>query len=255
MKLRGKVALWLGAASLVAFSGCSTMEKVRMPRSRSYEMAQQYRAENERMENQLAQSNARLAALAKKAEMAELEAKKAQLAMAEAKRNQTAKTAESKTPDSRERIAKLVQLTGGTPIVTPDGQSGVRLAGDILFRSGKTTVSGGKDSLRRIADAIKSFGDDVIVYVDGHTDSDPLVRTKHLYKDNYGLGAARASAVAKELQAMGIPAERLIPRSFGQDKPITPNTTRAAKSKNRRVELMFAIRDGGAVATKASMNR
>ncbi len=68
------------------------------------------------------------------------------------------------------------------------------------------------------------------------------------------MGAARATAVAKELVALGVPRNRLITRSFGEKRPIAENTTRAGKSKNRRVEFMFALTKADP-AMKMSLDR
>ena len=250
MKARGGWIVLVVCA--VAVSGCKAMHDMGLPHSRSWELARKLKTENEALSNQKAESDAKLAATASRAQKAELELKKAKLALADAEKSQTVKAVATSGPSRKEKIAQLVRFTGGTPIVTPEGQMGVRLAGDILFKSGKTAVTGGKDTLQRIANAIQTLGDDVIVFVDGHTDSDPLVRTKHLYKDNYGLGAARANSVAKTLETMGVSRGKLITRSFGEDKPIAANKTRAGKSQNRRVEIMFALRDN---AVKTSMNR
>jgi chemotaxis protein MotB len=253
MKARGGWIVLL--VCVLALSGCKSVHDAGFPHSRSWKLAQKLKAENEALSNRKAEADAKLAAIASRAQKAELELKQTKLALAKAnKAGATVKTAAKSVSSRREKIAQLVRFTGGTPIVTPEGQMGVRLAGDILFKSGKTAVTGGKDTLQRIANAIQTLGGDVIVFVDGHTDSDPLIRTKHLYKDNYGLGAARANSVAKALEVMGVARGTLVTRSFGQDKPLAANKTRAGKSQNRRVEIMFALRED-ATATKTSMNR
>ena len=142
-----------------------------------------------------------------------------------------------------ERWAQLLRSLGtiAKPIVSADGNKAVRVGGDIFFRSGKSSVrADARPTLRKIANAIRDF-DDVVVFVDGHTDADPLRYTKAKYGDNYGLGAARANSVVKELTSLGVPRARLVPRSFGKDKPISNNRTTTGKRKNRRVEFTFAF--------------
>lgn len=149
-----------------------------------------------------------------------------------------------KPVDNNEKFERLRRaLRGkGTIFVTEKGERVVRVRGDIFFRSGRVDVRReAKGVLMTIANTIKDFDDGVTVFVDGHTDSDPLRYTKAKYGDNYGLGAARANAVVKELVALGVPRARLIPRSFGKEKPIADNSTAAGKRKNRRVEFMFAF--------------
>ncbi len=73
------------------------------------------------------------------------------------------------------------------------------------------------------------------VYVIGHTDNDPIKRTK--WKDNLELSCQRAMAVVRYLAAKGIRQTHLIAAGAGQFDPLAPNTSKANKAKNRRVDL------------------
>jgi outer membrane protein OmpA-like peptidoglycan-associated protein len=75
------------------------------------------------------------------------------------------------------------------------------------------------------------------IEVGGHTDSDGSDAT------NQKLSEKRAAAVADYLVAKGIPADRLVPRGFGESQPLTGNDTAAGKAKNRRIE--FVVISGG----------
>lgn len=68
--------------------------------------------------------------------------------------------------------------------------------------------------------------------VEGHTDN---IGTS-LY--NRRLSEARARSVVLALTTQGIEAGRLKAVGYGQDKPITDNSTDEGRSKNRRVELV-----------------
>lgn len=114
------------------------------------------------------------------------------------------------------------------------------LQGELLFESGKTTISKkGEAALDKIAAAFK--GKDVIIQIDGHTDSVPLKRpaTVKAYGDNMGLAAERALAVFRYLVKKGIPERNMFIRSFGGSWPIAGNATEASRAKNRRVEILF----------------
>lgn len=56
---------------------------------------------------------------------------------------------------------------------------------------------------------------------------------------NMSLGERRALAVRAYLTSLGIAAERMQPRSFGEEKPINPGHDEEAWRQNRRVE--FAV--------------
>lgn len=68
--------------------------------------------------------------------------------------------------------------------------------------------------------------------VGGHTDSDG--------DDGYNLKLSqqRADAVKSQLIIMGVAAERLTSKGYGESKPIAPNSTEEGKANNRRVEFV-----------------
>jgi len=53
------------------------------------------------------------------------------------------------------------------------------------------------------------------------------------------LSQQRADAVRDGLIKLGVAADRLEAKGYGQDKPLVPNTSAANKAKNRRVQLMI----------------
>lgn len=67
--------------------------------------------------------------------------------------------------------------------------------------------------------------------IEAHTDNVGR-RTKNLKLSN-----KRAKSVADYLEANKIEKARLVTKGFGEDRPLVPNTTKANKAKNRRVEL------------------
>jgi outer membrane protein OmpA-like peptidoglycan-associated protein len=73
------------------------------------------------------------------------------------------------------------------------------------------------------------------VEIEGHTDStgDPSFNKK--------LSQERADAVKNALIRRGVDGGRLVPRGYGEERPIAPNLTHAGRAKNRRVE--FTILD------------
>jgi outer membrane protein OmpA-like peptidoglycan-associated protein len=51
---------------------------------------------------------------------------------------------------------------------------------------------------------------------------------------NLELSSQRAQAVKAALQTAGIAASRLQAKGYGEKKPLVPNTTEAARQRNRR---------------------
>lgn len=119
---------------------------------------------------------------------------------------------------------------GGRP--TGDG-SVVRqfeVVGDVLFDSGQATVkAAAKPQLDRIASTIKSRYSGYNVRVEGHTDSDPIRKSK--WKTNDALSEARAEAVKKYLASKGISSGRIDAVGMGSSQP------RGSKKDSRRVEI------------------
>lgn len=116
----------------------------------------------------------------------------------------------------------------------------VSLSDQFLFDSGKADLKPeGMRVLFKIAEFIK---DSVpAVAVEGHTDAVPL--RGGIYRDNWGLSAARAASVASYLQdRAGFDPQKLQAVGFGPNRPIVPNDTPEHMALNRRVDLVFLSR-------------
>jgi chemotaxis protein MotB len=110
---------------------------------------------------------------------------------------------------------------------------------EITFGSGKATLtSNGEDALNKVAARLKSeFGADAKFYVEGHTDTDPIV--KSTFESNRALSVARAMAVLNYLVAeCKVADDRFVVVGHGQYEPVQTGTTKEAKAKNRRVEVV-----------------
>lgn len=108
----------------------------------------------------------------------------------------------------------------------------------VFFDSGKSDIkTSGLESLKKITGTLKDL--DREIRVEGHTDNVPIRHTKHLYKSNWELSSARAMSVLHFLQKHGIKPEFLSAAGYGEYRPVVPNTTKANKAKNRRVEIVI----------------
>lgn len=84
--------------------------------------------------------------------------------------------------------------------------------------------------LRQVARAMKD-APGVVVRIEGHTDN---VGTRNR---NQKLSQRRAEAVKEFLVRQGVFRARMMAEGFGQARPIAPNTNRAGRAANRRVEF------------------
>ena len=113
----------------------------------------------------------------------------------------------------------------------------ITLPEKLLFESGKADIrADGQyviDSLGVILAGVQYQ-----ISVDGHTDSSPIATAK--YPSNWHLSTDRALTVGYSLIKQGAPESNLVVRGFGQQRPITDNSTTDNKAQNRRVEITIA---------------
>jgi chemotaxis protein MotB len=113
----------------------------------------------------------------------------------------------------------------------------VAVAGDVLFDSGKATLKGSaKSSLDQVAGVLNSRWSSHPIRVEGHTDADPIKKSK--WKSNEHLSAERALAVETYLTSKGVDNSRMYSAAFGPDKP------RGSKDQSRRVEIVILASAG-----------
>lgn len=104
---------------------------------------------------------------------------------------------------------------------------------DIYFQKGSYRLQPqARTILYRKAEFLKQYPD-VAVIVEGHTDERGTRET------NIAFGDRRAGEVKSFLIREGIERERLIPVSFGKEKPVTMGNTEADRAKNRRVHFVI----------------
>ncbi len=131
----------------------------------------------------------------------------------------------------------------------------VTLPNTILFDSGKASLKGATSSeLDHILSVIKQKYADKDIDVVGHTDTDPILKTKDLWKDNLELSAQRALSVARYLISHGIPEKRVRAAACGSARPVASNSTVAGKAKNRRVEIVVNMRRAAPQTTSVDGN-
>lgn len=132
-----------------------------------------------------------------------------------------------------------------SPIVDPDGmdirrrgnETVINLPSDVFFASGSATLnSAGEKSMGKIADYIRKNHPGGLIRVEGHSDSDPIRRTKAKFHCNWELSFQRAHAVMHYLVEKGqVDPHHLVCEAYGEFQPQNPGD----KSKNRRVEIVI----------------
>ena len=101
------------------------------------------------------------------------------------------------------------------------------------FKSGKTELpDSAKARLDEVINQLKADTKNVFIEIEGHTDN---VGDKTF---NEHLGMERAEAVKRYLyEQHQIPLHKMNVISYGEDKPVAPNKTKAGRAQNRRVVI------------------
>ncbi|MCA8974658.1 MAG: OmpA family protein [Planctomycetes bacterium] len=133
-------------------------------------------------------------------------------------------------------IGETQRLVGGDAHVSyRRGRLSIGVNDSVTFDSGSTALKPTAHTvLRNIAGVLKSQHAGKRLYIEGHTDSDPIVKTKDKYRSNRHLSVERADSVASYLIAQGVPESAIAVVGYGQFDPIGSN-----KAKNRRVEVVI----------------
>jgi chemotaxis protein MotB len=122
--------------------------------------------------------------------------------------------------------------------VTKNGELSLRVKGDVLFASGEARLkSSGEKVLKQVAELLRDKPNKLAVR--GFTDSDPIVKTKGKWEDNFDLSGHRALAVLEFLEKAGIPAERLHFEGYGQYSLVRDASEKEDKAKSRRAEIIL----------------
>ena len=141
----------------------------------------------------------------------------------------------------RFELEKLAKAIGEGAIVrdTIEGPV-IQLQEKILFDSGIAEIKkSGEIALLKIAEYLNQKPTSLL-RIDGHTDSDPIVRTKHIWDSNHHLSAARALAVFHFLtKRENIPEKMIHISGFGPNRPVSSNDSKIGKKENRRVEFLI----------------
>ncbi|MFA5864062.1 MAG: OmpA family protein [Phycisphaerae bacterium] len=133
--------------------------------------------------------------------------------------------------ESARRQPAQAQLPAGWEI--HKGMVMTSLPEAVLFAPGKAQLlRSAPAKLNRVLQQIKTNFPGRDVYIIGHTDSNPIRRTKALWQDNLDLSLNRAAAVTRYMIDHGLNTKQVIAGGAGQYRPVSKSKTR-----NRRVEF------------------
>ncbi len=111
--------------------------------------------------------------------------------------------------------------------------------GKVQFKTGSAEIDKKSDPLLDQLAAVMEANPGIKkVRIEGHTDN---VGGRDI---NQRLSEDRARSVRDALAARGVSGDRLDTAGHGESRPTAPNTSRAGRAKNRRVEFIIADQEG-----------
>ena len=210
---KSKVALLIALIAVTMFSGCTDWKKKH----------DALNVENQNVKGLLERERV----------------EKGQMADQLAKDQQTIQDLQRQIVDKKKSPAEATGFGEGYD-VSFDANAGtitVTLPNSILFDSGKATLKNAtSNELDHIYSVLKAKYPGRHIEVAGHTDSDPIKKSK--WTDNLELSSERAMEVARYLMKKGVAENRISATGYGEGKPIGSNSTAEGKKKNRRVEIV-----------------
>lgn len=155
---------------------------------------------------------------------------------------QNAQVARQQTLDAESRARQLeAQLSEMQARKTERGM--VITLGDVLFDTNMARLkSGGMRNVQKLADFFKQYPQRNVM-IEGFTDSTGTAGR------NQELSDERADSVRLALLDMGISADRMTARGYGESHPVAGNDTASGRQLNRRVEIIVSD-DNGRIAPR-----
>lgn len=119
-----------------------------------------------------------------------------------------------------------------------DGNFVISIPAEITFNAGKAELTKkGQEALKTVAKVLLEEHKAGHYWIEGHTDSDPIKKSK--WDSNRDLSVERAMAVLHYLvEDCNVPDEKCVVAGHGQYEPLATNDDNAGKARNRRVEIV-----------------
>lgn len=142
-------------------------------------------------------------------------------------------------PAAKETVEKIPELDNvGVSYGMRDGNMVLSIPSSITFASGQSTLSkDGEKALAQVAATLKKKYPNAKYSIEGHTDSDPIKKSK--FTSNRELSVMRAMAVLTYLvEECRVSDKQCVVAGHGEYTPVAANDNDKDKAKNRRVEIV-----------------
>lgn len=133
-------------------------------------------------------------------------------------------------------LANLIEK-GVAKVESDEDWLTIQLNSGLLFPSGSGVANQQASVLLQEIVTILNQSNNV-VRVRGYTDNEAI--HNEIFDSNWELSMARATAILKELQKLGVKPERLAAEGYGQFSPFADNSTAAGRAENRKVVIAIS---------------
>ena len=142
------------------------------------------------------------------------------------KARQSAQTAQARAQQLESELRDLAaKETARGTVVT---------LGNLMFNVDSAQINeGGMHNLRKVADVLIKHPQRTVL-IEGFTDD------RGSAEHNKELSLRRSDAIRTALIGMGVGAERISTRGYGEDYPVADNVTAVGRQLNRRVEIVIS---------------
>jgi chemotaxis protein MotB len=130
-------------------------------------------------------------------------------------------------------LANLIEK-GVAKVESDEDWLTIQLNSGLLFPSGSGSPIASADIvLKEIVTLLNQTNN--VIRVRGYTDNEAI--HNEIFDSNWELSMARAMAVLRRLQALGVNPERMAAEGYGQYSPFADNSTAAGRTENRKVVI------------------
>lgn len=130
-------------------------------------------------------------------------------------------------------LANLIEK-GVAKVESDEDWLTIQLNSGLLFPSGSASPIASADIvLKEIVTLLNQTNN--VIRVRGYTDNEAI--HNEIFDSNWELSMARAMAVLRRLQALGVNPERMAAEGYGQYSPFADNSTSAGRTENRKVVI------------------
>ncbi|MDX1686055.1 MAG: OmpA family protein [Saprospiraceae bacterium] len=239
MKIFSKISLVLALGAILFGTSCVSNKKYDDLMAEKEALSEKCKSDKEEMQakiNELETNNSKL-----KTDVAntERELKNADMKLSDAE--QKAAAVKAKIDRIKQQIKETVMAAkeADLDVEAKDVKLHVSLANEVLFRPGNADLSKeGKELISQLANVFKE--EDMHIMVEGHTDEDPIRRSRYLFNDNWDLSCARAASAVRALIEGGVDPASLTAagRAYYEsvDGEVEGEDMKAAK---RRIEFVL----------------